>query len=430
MYSTDKIGIIADDLTGANDTALQFFLRGCETKILLDYQDCIDSADVLAVPTESRNVGQEEAIEKVSTVAKTFSGMGVDKIYKKIDSTLRGHIALEAMTVVEECGYDGAVVLPAFPVEGRTTVGGFHLLKGVPIQRTELARDVHSPVYDSHIPTILIKQLKPEDAGIVGSISLDVVMKGAGPILMALNEQIKQGKKLIVIDAVSVVDIEQVVLAISKTTYKVLPCGSAGLAQFLANVWLPEIEQQEQSLTVPKLPRLIVSGSATDLTTLQIKKLHESIDIENLYSISINAEDILTNNVSGIAQKALPNLIKNNTVLIHSSDIKTSSEEFVQYLFEKEISANDFISKISQYLAYVACEILEQKEAILITVGGETSYKCAKTIDCKNLKVIDAINPAIPLCVDNKNRFIVTKSGNLGTSSTLIEILNYFEEND
>ena len=36
MIFTDIVGIIADDLTGANDTALQFHLRGANTRILLD----------------------------------------------------------------------------------------------------------------------------------------------------------------------------------------------------------------------------------------------------------------------------------------------------------------------------------------------------------------------------------------------------------
>ena len=31
MILSDVIGIIADDLTGANDTALQFFLKGSNT---------------------------------------------------------------------------------------------------------------------------------------------------------------------------------------------------------------------------------------------------------------------------------------------------------------------------------------------------------------------------------------------------------------
>ena len=36
MFISNNIGIIADDLTGADDTALQFHLRGANTQILLD----------------------------------------------------------------------------------------------------------------------------------------------------------------------------------------------------------------------------------------------------------------------------------------------------------------------------------------------------------------------------------------------------------
>jgi len=37
VLKSKTIGIIADDLTGANDTALQFHLKGCNIQILLDY---------------------------------------------------------------------------------------------------------------------------------------------------------------------------------------------------------------------------------------------------------------------------------------------------------------------------------------------------------------------------------------------------------
>ena len=50
MIFSDIVGIIADDLTGANDTALQFHLRGANTKILLD-SECIpqNKADTRSV---------------------------------------------------------------------------------------------------------------------------------------------------------------------------------------------------------------------------------------------------------------------------------------------------------------------------------------------------------------------------------------------
>ena len=33
MDTSNYIGIIADDLTGANDTSLQFFIQGCKTQV-------------------------------------------------------------------------------------------------------------------------------------------------------------------------------------------------------------------------------------------------------------------------------------------------------------------------------------------------------------------------------------------------------------
>ena len=70
---------------------------------------------------------------------------------------------------------------------------------------------------------------------------------------------------------------------------------------------------------------------------------------------------------------------------------------------------------------------MAEKQAILVTVGGETSYKCCRALGSKNLQILDRVVPAIPLGVDNKGQYIVTKSGNLGTPNTLIDIIKYFE---
>ena len=92
--------------------------------------------------TESRNIDEWEAVEKVERAVKSFlENFSFEYYYKKIDSTLRGHIALETLTMLDILGYDAAIIIPAFPQEGRITVGGYHLLKGVPIGRTEIAMD-------------------------------------------------------------------------------------------------------------------------------------------------------------------------------------------------------------------------------------------------------------------------------------------------
>ena len=141
MIFTDLIGIIADDLTGANDTALQFHNLGAKTRILLDTSYSPDNkkspSEVMAISSESRNCSLEEALERVTKAVKNLAETySFEYYYKKIDSTLRGHIAQETLLMLDILGYDASLIIPAFPQEGRITVGGYHLLKGIPIGRT------------------------------------------------------------------------------------------------------------------------------------------------------------------------------------------------------------------------------------------------------------------------------------------------------
>lgn len=434
MFISNNIGIIADDLTGADDTALQFHLRGANTQILLDPEILPEnkkSTQVWAIPTETRNIDAHTAYERVKQATKILSeSLGVEYFYKKMDSTLRGHIAVEALAMLEVLEWDAAVIIPAFPQEGRTTIGGYHLLRGIPIERTEFARDPRFPIYESHIPTILKNELQNQQDDIVDLIELKTVIKGAGPILKKMNELIEKGVKLIVVDAISVTDIEQVVLAMEKSAHNILPCGSAGCAQVLGNIWLPEMENHQQEKTIPSIPKLVVSGSATQSTAAQILKLQDDDDIDNTYFINLKMEDILEGVNDEIVQRVSENLIKDNVVVVHTSDLTVDSKIISQILFDNELSKNQFISKIGDYLACLTKKVLFNRDAILITIGGETSFRCCRAINSNSLQIIDAICPAIPLCLDTKAQWIVTKSGNLGNSNTLIDILKYFDHHE
>lgn len=430
MFISNNIGIIADDLTGADDTALQFHLRGANTQILLDYSIIPEnkvSTQVWAIPTETRNIDAPTAYERVKHATQILvNNFNVEYFYKKMDSTLRGHVAVEALAMLDALEWDAAVIIPAFPQEGRTTIGGYHLLRGIPIERTEFARDPRFPIYESHIPTVLRNEMQNQQDDIVDLIELRTVIKGAGPILKKMNELIENGVKLIVVDAMSVTDIEQVVLAIEKSNYKILPCGSAGAAQVLGNIWLPETDNHQQEKTIPTLPKLLVSGSATQTTAAQIQKLQDDDDIENTYFIALKMEDILEGVTDEIVKRVSENLIKDNVVVVHTSELTVDSKIISQILFDNELSKSQFISKIGDYLATLTKRVLFNRDAILVSVGGETSFKCCKAINSNSLQIIDAICPAIPLCLDTKAQWVVTKSGNLGNSNTLIDILKYF----
>lgn len=431
IINSNIVGIIADDLTGANDTALQFHLKGANTQILLS--DEIEPLNVVntqtwAISTESRNVEPELAYEKVSKAAKMMAEkLNPDYFYKKIDSTIRGNIAVEVLGILSVLEYDTSIIVPAFPAEVRTTVGGYHLLKGIPIERTEMARDPHSPIFESHVPTLLKSQLTEEYRELVGQIELKTVMKGAGPILQRINELVRDGKKLIVVDAVSTVDIEQIALAIKKSDYKILPTGTAAFAQALSEFWFADLECDHIMKTFPNLPKFIVSGSATQITANQIEKLENSDEFENVLSISFDLKTVLDGVTDELVERIVSNLSFDNTVVVHTSRLIRDFDGFSDDSLNAELTKANLATVITDFLAELTKRVLAKKEAILITLGGETSYKCCSAVGAYQLQLIDEVAPAIALSLDHNAQWIVTKSGNLGGANTLIDILKYFD---
>lgn len=434
MIFSDIVAIIADDLTGANDTALQFRKRGANTKILLDALDSPKvkvGTEVWAISSESRNVKGEEAVERVKNAVKTLSeNFSFDYYYKKIDSTLRGNIAVETLTILDVLEYDAAVIIPAFPQEGRITVGGYHLAKGVPIGKTEMAIDPHSPITESHVPTLLKSQLEENLSEIIGTIDLRTVMNGAGPILMRINELINEGKKLIVADSTSITDIEQIALAIKKCEKKLLPTGTAAGAQVLSKYWLAGIEKDEIEFKTGKLPTLIVSGTATQITANQIKKLEQSDDYENVNFIALTTPEILDGVKESLIERICNNLKSGVTVCVHTSDLIANFDGFSEDSFNAELTKDKLAGMITDFLAALTKEVTARIDIMLITLGGETSYKCCKAINSSEFQLIDEVAPAISLCYDINGRWIITKSGNLGNSNTLIEILDYLTRHE
>ena len=437
IISSNTVGIIADDLTGANDTALQFKLNGADTNILLNTDIEPTAADIQqawAISTESRNISPQEAFDKVKIATQLF----VDKInpdffYKKIDSTVRGNIAVEVLSMLEVLGWDAAIIMPAFPQEGRITVGGYHLLKGVPIERTEMARDPHSPISESHLPTLLKQQLGENLEDLVDAIKLKTIMDGAGPILKKINKLIEKGAKIIVADAVSTTDLEQIVLAMGKSNYKILPVGTAAAAKVLSNEWFPKTEEGEiLRVRLPQLPKFIISGSATQITANQIDKFEQSADFEeNSLIIELDMNTVLSDVSDELVDRICSRLINNNIVLVHTSKLLKNFDGFSEDTIKADLTKSGLANVITDFLATLTKRVLGRKRAVLITLGGETSYKCCNAIEASQLQLIDEVLPAIALSKNaNSDQWIVTKSGNLGGVSTLIEILNYFTKHE
>ena len=92
-----RLVLIADDLTGAADSGVQFVKKGFTTALLLGGGWPID-AEVLVVDTDSRGDPPEIARAKVHAAASSLPT--VEFTYKKMDSTLRGNPGAELCAIM------------------------------------------------------------------------------------------------------------------------------------------------------------------------------------------------------------------------------------------------------------------------------------------------------------------------------------------
>ena len=433
MIISDMVGIVADDLTEANEAALQFHLRGANSQILLDFEQGstrnVKNTQVWAVSTATRNQDPVFAHDEVVKATKYFlDNLSLDYFFKKISSTLNGNIGVETFAMLETLEWDAAIIIPAYPSENKITVGGYQLIKGQPIERTEYARDVMNQLHESHVPTLIKRQLGEERAELVGTLELQTIMKGAGPVLQKIHELVRMGKKLLVADAVSITDIEQVILACKKSNLRFLPVGTSATAQVLGNVWLPPLENQLTVKSIPQMPKLILSGTGTQTTITQLEVLDKSEDYDNTYFIELDMNTVLGGVRDDFVERVINNLGENNIVAVTASNLIKNFDGFSDDSLNADMTKSKLLEHVSAFLGELTNAVTSRKEVILITLGGETSFKCCQAINSNQLQIIDEIAPLVALTLDHKAQWIVSKSGHIGNSNSLIEILNYFEQ--
>jgi len=123
-----QVLIVADDLTGALDSAVAFAVRGMRSCVLrhpaaLAASDLSD-VDVCAVSTGTRDGPEDAARSAVATILAHFAGDLPDHVFKKVDSRLKGHVGLETGMLAEGAGRTRLLIAPAIPEMGRLVVGG------------------------------------------------------------------------------------------------------------------------------------------------------------------------------------------------------------------------------------------------------------------------------------------------------------------
>jgi uncharacterized protein YgbK (DUF1537 family) len=107
--------LIADDVTGACDTGVQFARHGLSSEVWLDPTHVPSTlAQVVALNTDSRCDDVTAAKAKIQQIAGLYSDIKPGIILKKIDSTLRGNVGQEIAATMRYFRRDCAIILLPF----------------------------------------------------------------------------------------------------------------------------------------------------------------------------------------------------------------------------------------------------------------------------------------------------------------------------
>ena len=157
--------VVADDLTGANATGVLLTKMNYRATTVMNLDtvspSTLSDCDCILYPTDSRGADAKTAYNAVYEATERMKGDSVKIYSKRIDSTLRGNLGSETDAMLDCLGDDYlAIVAPCFPSSGRIVIGGFMLVNGIPLHKTNIALDPKTPVKTSDAAALFRKQSK------------------------------------------------------------------------------------------------------------------------------------------------------------------------------------------------------------------------------------------------------------------------------
>lgn len=388
-----KVAIIADDLTGAADTGVQFARAGYRTAVAFRGAPLPPESDldVVAVNTDSRALRADSAAKRVLEVAYAIRDARI--AYKKVDSTLRGPVAAELVAALKATGRDHAVVAPAFPSAGRTTKNGVQLVDSVPVHESEMKDDPRTPVREGHIPTLLARSASSIVTLRVEDLTDDMCIRRA-----------LEDASYVVADAESDADLEALVRAVPDPS-RVLWVGSAGLALALGKVYPGPHTRKSSTLPVTARRVLVVVGSLTGIAREQLRRLvQEGVGTA---SVATGRPDAVEEAVETIRAA----LSEGACAAVYSEEEGDFSED-----------SGSAVEALTEVVAGLDGEGLF--DALMLT-GGDTAVGVAQRLGATGIRLEGEMESGIPVgtLVGPSPYLVVTKAGGFGEPDTLVRIV-------
>ncbi len=426
-----KVIVIADDLTGANDTGVQIVKRGLEAVTIVD-PTLVDAtrADGIVLDTESRTLTTEAARAAVREAARALGSRPDALLYKKIDSTLRGHIGAELGALIRELEPERVVCAPAYPKTGRTTRNGIHFLHGVPIDRTEVAGDPRNPVDTASLPAVLAKDGGPRFL----HVDLGALRSGQAGDPAA--------GRFLSFDCEEQEDLRRIVRVLGETGKRILWCGSAGLAEVLLEEYFPAGKGKDNvGDSTGRTPSTASAGGIDgggpvfsvigSMSSVSLRQLETAVASATAHVVRLQPQSLIdapARECARIVAELADHAPRTDHLILTSLGTKADTRPagFPGGAHSRE----EFSERIAGCLADAAAEFVQRNRiAGMFLTGGDTAIHILRAVGARGLRLVSELEAGLPAA-----RLIggilhglpvVTKAGAFGDEGAVVRSARY-----
>lgn len=402
-----KLGVIADDFTGATDIASFMMLAGWRVMQLNgtpDHTMDLSQVDGVVISLKTRSCPAEEASRLSLAAAHWLQRQGCERLYVKycstFDSTPAGNIGTTVDALLADTGTSFAVLCPALPVNGRTVVLGHLFVHGQLLNESGMQNHPLTPMTDAS----LVRVMERQSQGKCGLVPLNVVRAGKAAISQHIADLRQQGYRYALLDALEEQDLNALAAAMPTD---VLLTGGSGFAGAFAACQPTAGDHNSREKPPRQGAALILAGSCSVMTNRQVAHYRQqapalALDVERALNDADNYLQTLTDWFHAQQSEWAP--------MIYA----TRPPQEVQALQQKYgVEATG--TAIETLFARLAHSLHQQGVNKFIVAGGETSSLLVQRLEVSGFVIGDAIAPGVPWVKDiQRPLWLALKSGNFG----------------
>ncbi|MFP9228963.1 3-oxo-tetronate kinase [Pectobacterium cacticida] len=408
-----KLGVIADDFTGATDIASFLVNNGLPTVQLngVPPSDFKVDTQAVVISLKSRSCLAEQAVADSLKALAWLQQQGCQQFYFKycstFDSTAKGNIGPVTDALLQQLGETQTIISPALPVNGRTVYQGHLFVMDQLLSESGMRHHPVTPMTDSN----LMRVMEQQAAGRCGLVPYAVMEQGAEAVKQRLALLKEQGIRYVVLDTLN----EQHLLTQGEALRDMkLVTGGSGLAMGLARQ-LADATKQTGSATEAGKPQsgagVVLSGSCSVMTNRQVahylkQAAGRAIDVARC----LESDDALQSYAQELADWVKAHRDDALAPLLYAT---SSPDELAQ--IQQRWGAEASSQAVEKLFAAVARQLQQDGFQRFIIAGGETSSIVVQTLGIHAFHIGPSISPGVPwVRSTNHPLSLALKSGNFG----------------